>query len=486
MGKSILVAALCRIFSRRGFNVAPFKAQNMALNSFVTRDGGEIGRSQALQAQAAGIEPTVDMNPVLLKPETEGRSQVVVLGRPWASKRADAYYRYGERLWGTVTVALERLCEQFELIIIEGAGSPAEINLKRHEIVNMRVARHASAPVLLAGDIERGGVFASLLGTMMLFEPEEKSLVRGFLINKFRGDIRLLESGLEMLVKYAEGRPVVGVIPYLRDLRLAQEDSVYLDTLRPHGALQPAVDIAVIRFPHISNYDDTDAFSLEAGVEVRYVQCCEELGSPSAIILPGTKTTFEDLYWLRSQGLDGAIAAAVMSGVCVVGLCGGYQILGRSIHDSRGIESSERGLGQPGLGFLPVETKFEPRKTTVWTRGRVLSVGGTLQQAAGAEIEGYEIHMGRSSYLDGAVPLIELDDGRKDGAVSFGGRIWGSYLHGIFDRPTFRRAWLSSLGWEEQGRGQTLGELRERELNRLADHVEAHLDMTQLYEIIGL
>jgi adenosylcobyric acid synthase len=484
VGKSILVAALCRIFRRKGISVAPFKAQNMALNSFVTRHGGEMGRSQVLQAQAAGIEPSVDMNPVLLKPEADARSQIVVRGKPWARKQAQEYYEYRDHLWGVVTESLNRLGEAYQLIIIEGAGSPAEINLKRHEIVNMRVARHLNAPVLLVGDIDRGGVFASLLGTMMLLDGEEKQLVQGFVINKFRGDVRLLEPGLDMLQQHAEGRPVFGVIPYIHDLRLAQEDSVYLDTVEP-GSTED-IDIAVIRFPHISNYDDADALSLEKGVGVRFVERCEQLGDPSAIILPGTKTTLADLRWLRRKGLDAAIAAALMSGCSVVGLCGGYQILGRSIRDSQGVESEMVGRTRSGLGFLPIETEFESVKETEQVRGRLLPVEGAPWQAAGMEIEGYEIHMGRSRYLDGAVPLIELEDGRKEGAVSFGGRVWGSYIHGIFDRPDLRRAWLRSLGWQREGPGQALADVLEAELNRLADHVEANLDMDRLQEVIGL
>jgi adenosylcobyric acid synthase len=318
-GKSLLVTALCRIFSQDGLRVAPFKAQNMSLNSFVTDEGHEIGRAQVVQAEAAGIAPHVDMNPILLKPEGDARSQVVVMGRPWQTLSAASYYERKQLLWEQVTTALARLRAQYDLVVIEGAGSPAEINLRQSDIVNMAVALHVGAPVLLAGDIDRGGVFASLVGTLVLLDEAERRLVKGLVINKFRGDLSLLEPGLAMLEERA-GVPVLGVVPFLPQLHIAEEDSVALDgapaaTDAPAGAL----DVAVIRLPRISNFDDYDALALEPGVQVRYVDSARELGQPAAIILPGTKHTLSDLRWLRSQGLDQRIVELARQGAAVAG-----------------------------------------------------------------------------------------------------------------------------------------------------------------------
>ncbi|MCD6553728.1 MAG: cobyric acid synthase [Anaerolineae bacterium] len=488
VGKSLLVTALCRIFAREGLRVAPFKAQNMALNSYVTREGHEMGRAQVAQAQAAMVEPHVDMNPILLKPEADSRSQVVLMGRPWRTIPARSYYRCRKELWAAVTAALDRLRAAYDLVIIEGAGSPVELNLKGGDIVNMAVARHAQAPVLLVGDIDRGGIFAQLLGTLWLLEPEERGLVRGLIVNKFRGDLALFEEGVRILEERG-GVPVLGVIPYLPGLRIAQEDSVFLEDHRALGEGQE-VDIAVIRLPHISNYDDFDALAMEEGVRVRFVESVEELGQPDAVILPGSKTTLDDLRWLRSRGLDGAIVALAGAGKAVAGICGGYQMLGRLVRDALGIEG--RDGAQPGLGLLPVDTDFEPEKATFQVWARVIGGEGFLARLEGIEVEGYEIHMGRSRLLEGTQPLLRITrrGGEAvdvlDGAVSVGGRVWGTYLHGIFDNPAFRRAWLRSLGWRGEGPGETLAAMREREYDRLADHVQAHLDMARLREIIGL
>ncbi|HID65180.1 MAG TPA: cobyric acid synthase, partial [Anaerolineae bacterium] len=325
-GKSLLVAALCRIFCQDGVRVAPFKAQNMALNSFVTREGHEMGRAQVVQAQAAGLEPHVDMNPILLKPEQDARSQVVVMGRPWATLAAGEYYRRKGELWPVVTAALDRLRERYDLVVIEGAGSPAEINLRDSDIVNMAVARYARAPVLLVGDIDRGGVFASLVGTMVLLEEDERRLIKGFVINKFRGDVALLQDGLTML-EQRTGVPVLGVVPFIRDLQIAEEDSVALgEPLRRslESSQGREVDIAAIRLPRISNFDDFDALALEEGVQVRFVDGPDQLGHPQAVILPGTKSTIADLLWLRQVGLARALCELAENGTPVVGICGGY------------------------------------------------------------------------------------------------------------------------------------------------------------------
>ena len=480
VGKSFLVAALCRIFYRQGVNVVPFKAQNMALNSFVTPEGHEIGRAQVVQAQAAGIEPHVDMNPVLLKPEADSQSQVVLMGKPWKSLPAGQYYKARHELWDSVTGALERLHSRHDLIIIEGAGSPAEINLKKHEIVNMRVARHLNAPVLLAGDIDRGGIFAQLYGTLELLEPGERELIKGFIINKFRGDVKLLEPGIDMLTELTGGVPTLGVVPYLRDIFLAQEDSVFLDervtgTVGASGAENAGdIDIAVIRLPHISNYDDFDALEHEDGVSIRFVDSVKTLGMPDAVILPGSKTTVADLSWLLTCGLADMVKGLSKAGVPVAGICGGYQMLGRFIDDPMGIEGRAGRID--GLGLLPVETVFEHEKKTV--------AGAAVLCASGEPVKGYEIHMGRTLRAEGAEAFLKKSDGSLEGCVS--GSSWGTYLHGIFDGDGFRRSWLKELGWKDSGDGKSFFNRREEELERLADNLEQALDMQQLKQIIGL
>ena len=482
VGKSIVATALCRIFSRRGLKVCPFKAQNMALNSFVTVSGGEMGRAQVVQAAACRREPEVDMNPILLKPEGDAMSQVVVMGSPWKRLEAREYYLHKDTLWSFVKASMNRLLADNDLVVVEGAGSPAEINLKKDEIVNMRVAREFGVPVLLVGDIDRGGVFASLVGTLSLLEEDERELVKGFVINKFRGDVSLLEPGLGMLAGLTGGRPTIGVIPYMHDIKLAQEDSVFLDENTRFGD-EGTVDIAVVKLPRISNYDDFDALAMEDGVTVRYVDDPGDLGIPQAIIIPGSKTTLSDLAWLRSRGLDSMIQALLASGSSVVGICGGYQMLGRVIRDPMGVEHSSG--EEPGLGLLPVDTDFEPVKRTVQVKGTVCgnAYGAGTDPVA---VEGYEIHMGTSDVLPGGSPLLRLSDGSYDGCVSAGGKVWGTYLHGIFDSPSFRREWLGSMGWKGSGEaGISLAEMREAELEQLADTFEAHLDMPLLEDIIG-
>ncbi len=486
VGKSILVTALCRIFRQDGLSVAPFKAQNMALNSFVTKGGGEIGRAQAVQAEAAGIEPSVDMNPVLLKPEADAKSQVIVHGKVVKTISAEGYYRYTPYLLKIVEGSLNRLCSAYDLVIIEGAGSPAEINLKAREIVNMKVSRIARAPVLLVGDIDRGGVFASLVGTLELLDEDERNYVKGFIINKFRGDLRLLQPGLELLEKRT-AKPVLGVVPYFRGITIAQEDSVYLEE-RVENPPSAELDIAIIHLPHISNYDDFDPLE-EEGCRVRYVAHLSELGTPDLIILPGTKSTISDLLYLWRSGLAENIIQQARNGVPVVGICGGYQILGRSLHNPDSLESAEESA--LGLGLLDVVTTFIPQKSTSQVKARVVADRGLLEGMRGQELIGYEIHMGQTKG-DGdmsAFQIFETPQGRvdyPDGTLSTQGTVLGTYLHGLFHNFGLRKALLNSLrrrrGLPEREGGAMVE--KEQQYDKLADLVRSSVNIAAIYKIV--
>lgn len=480
------MAALCRVFARAGLHVTPFKAQNMSNNAAVCPDGSEIGRAQAVQALAAGVPLSADLNPVLIKPEADTSSQVIVMGRPFKTLSAVSYYEYKETLWGFVTAALDRLRASCDLVIVEGAGSPVELNLTRGDIVNMAIARYAGSPVLLVGDIDRGGIFAQLLGTLWLLEPQERALVRGLLVNKFRGDPALFEDGVRILEERS-GVPVLGVVPYLKDLQIPEEDAVALDQLQldPHPITADLIDIAVIRLPHISNFDDFDPLASEPGVRLRYVHDTGQFGQPDAVILPGTKSTAADLNWLRECGLAGLLAKHAHRGRALVGICGGYQMLGTALHDPERIESNQTVTA--GLGVLPIATAFAPMKATFQAQGRILAGPGWLARLQGQEIQGYEIHMGRTespaSWLE-----IERRNGEAvqiaDGCASPDGKIWGCYLHGLFDNPGFRAAWLSSLGWSEAGSARHWSESIEAAFDRLADEIEAVVDMPRLEQIL--
>lgn len=488
VGKSLLVAAFCRIFARRGVRVAPFKAQNMSNNAAVCIDGAEIGRSQAVQAMAAGIEPRAIMNPILLKPEAEARSQVIVLGHPWRTLKAKEYYQHKAELWPVVTRALDHLRADYDLVIIEGAGSPAELNLRPGDIVNMAVARHARAPVLLVGDIDRGGVFAQLLGTLWLLE-EDQRLVRGLLVNKFRGDPNLFTEGVRILEERG-GLPVLGVIPYLPDLMIPEEDAVALDRVGKREDVTEELDIAVIRLPRIANFDDFDPLQHEPGVRLRYVSAVQTLGQPDAIILPGTKSTIADLIWLQEQGLLEAIKYLASQGTAIAGICGGYQMLGRSIQDPAHVESPLEAIA--GLGLLPVETKFAQEKATHQVQARLLQGAEWLAPLTGQTIRGYEIHMGRTQGHLAWLEIIERSGCPvrvKDGAMSPDGRIWGCYIHGLFENQAFRRAWLAGirkkghLVVQDPHNAGAMVSWR-NSLERLADVVEAAVDMTRLEKIV--
>ena len=485
VGKSLLVTALCRLFAQRGVRVAPFKAQNMSNNAAVCVDGAEIGRSQAVQATAAGIEPTAEMNPILLKPEGNARSQVIVMGHPWRTLLAGEYYQHKAELWPVVTTALDRLRDAYELVVIEGAGSPAELNLHATDIVNMAVARYARSPVLLVGDIDRGGVFAQLLGTLWLLPPAEQALVRALVVNKFRGDLALFAEGVRIL-ETRSALPVLGVVPFVPNLYIPEEDSASLDEVTEMPSVGMAeIDIAVIRLPRLANFDDFSPLAAEEGIRLRYVHSCTTLGQPHAVILPGTKSTIADLVWLQEQGLARAIRDLGATGTAVAGICGGYQMLGGNILDPQGVESPQPNIS--GLGLLPVDTIFEPVKATYQAEAQILGGPGWLATLQGQTIQGYEIHMGRTispqpwlAITRQSAPPIPL----MDGAVDAAGRVWGCYLHGLFANATLRRAWLTSLGWRAAGQPVGAVAALPLALDTLASQVGASLDMQRLETIV--
>ena len=491
VGKSVLVAALCRILRQDGWDVAPFKSQNMSLNSFVTRDGGEMGRAQVVQAAAACVEPTVDMNPILLKPEADNRSQVVIMGRPFRGLGAKEYYSRKGYLWSVVAESLDRLLDRYEVVVIEGAGSSVEVNLRDRDIVNMRMAQHDQTPVLLVADIDKGGVFASVVGTLELLEPDDRALVKAVVINKFRGDLSLLTPGLEWLEDRI-GIPVAGVIPYYRDIYIAEEDSVSLERRRHMSTRDDyLLDIAVIGLPHISNFDDFDPLEREQGVRLRYVEDDDSLGDPDLIILPGTKTTIADLDWLKQHGLGAAIVAKREAGTPVVGICGGYQMLGRRISDPDGVES--RRLEASGLGLLPVTTAFQGEKETHQVAASVVAGVGLMAECAGAELTGYEIHMGitTSDGQDSPFRVVRRSGESvqdSDGTIDRDGLTMGTYMHGLFRNRSLRRGVLMQLAsWKGVSLPPASTETADdAEYDKLADLVRHHLDMDMVYRIAGL
>ena len=499
VGKSALVAGLCRIYWRRGLKVAPFKAQNMALNSFITPQGDEIGRAQAVQAEACGLEPHVDMNPVLIKPNSDVGAQVIVHGKPVANMSAVVYHDYKETAWQAVLSSLKRLREEYELVIIEGAGSPAEINLRDKDIVNMGLATRVKAPVLLIGDIDKGGVFASLVGTLELLEVDERELIKGFIVNKFRGDVSLLEPGLEMITARC-GVPFVGVVPWFgKEIYLPEEDGVALESGAQKGlceadsAADATLAIAVIRLPHISNFTDFDPLLHEPHVRLDYLEPQSPLAGYHLIILPGSKNTLADLAFLQEVDLPRRLKAFSEAGGAVVGICGGFQMLGRSLRDPGMIES---GCGEiEGLGLLPVITEMAPEKITVQCRARVVAsdFGRDL------EVQGYEIHQGRTFLQGTAESLLQVTqtDGLQydDGFIVDHGRVWGSYMHGIFDDDSFRTAYLNWLrealasGWQSakvEVPGKPYKQRKEDGLNALAELLLRSLDMKIIDQLVGL
>jgi len=477
-GKSILTAALCRILLQDGVSVAPFKSQNMSLNSFVTRNGEEMGRAQAVQAQAARLDPDVRMNPVLIKPNSDTGSQIIVMGRPVGNMNVANYLEYKPEAFLQATRAYDALAAEHDVIIMEGAGSPAEVNLKHHDIVNMPMARYASAKVLLVGDIDRGGVFASLLGTMEILDPWERALIAGFIINRFRGDKSLLDDALVFTEKRT-GRPVLGVIDYIAGLGLPEEDSVgfkngIYDGLHTEDKV---LEIALIDLPHIANFTDIEPFLAEPDVCLRIIRTSEDLDAPAAVILPGSKNVATDLTWLNHSGLAAKIAALRRKSTPIIGICGGFQMLGRQIKDPHGLESQRQSIN--GLGFLDLETVLARDKTLTRQQG--------THRLSGLSIRGYEIHHGQT--MSSHAPLLLFSDGRTCGVASDDGLVWGSYLHGIFDDDHFRRWFLDGLrikkGLEPTGRICAPYDL-EPAFDRLADTVRAQLDMDQVYRLLGL
>lgn len=504
VGKSLIASALCRIFRRAGHRVAPFKSQNMALNSYVTRDGGEMGRAQVVQAEAAGIEPSVDMNPILLKPTTDTGAQVIVMGRPVGDMTAREYFAARADMLGVVEKAYRGLAERYDVIVIEGAGSPAEINLKDNDIVNMKMAELADAPVLLVTDVDRGGAFAWVVGTLELLQKDERSRLAGFIFNKFRGDPALIKDGLEAL-ESRTGIPVLGLIPYLKDIGIDEEDSVWLDQFDDNtnrsesgqngDGIDVGVDIAVIRLPRTSNFTDFNILGKEAHVRLRYVDDTRTLGRPDLVILPGTKSTISDLLFIKQNGLAQAITELASNGTMVMGICGGYQMLGTIIEDKGSVESSHSST--EGLGLLDVSTTFSAEKQTYQARA-VMAEGNPLPFHVDADsvLSGYEIHMGDSQCRSRPLLRITERGGKEvniaDGAVSEDGRVAGTYLHGIFDNDEFRRQLIKHL-MKEKGTAYADDDARlssqafkEQAYDRLADVVQENLSMDSIYRAMGL
>lgn len=464
-GKSMLVAGLCRIFKQDGYRVAPFKSQNMALNSFVTGEGLEMGRAQVMQAEAAGMEPTVLMNPILLKPTTHTGSQVIIKGEVMGNMSARDYFACKKQFMPMILEAYEELASQVDIVVVEGAGSPAEINLKENDIVNMGLAEALDAPVILVGDIDRGGVFAQLLGTLMLLEEKEQERVRGLVVNKFRGDPDILMPGIRMLEERG-AKPVVGIVPYM-DVDLEEEDSL---TERFSNRNEGLIHLAVIRYPRISNYTDLAVFERMQDVAVHYVTDPGELEDADMILLPGSKNTMGDLDWMRQKGLDKAICKAAERKL-IWGICGGYQMLGESISDPEGVE---RGGAMKGLGLLPLETVLEGQKVRTRCSGKMPELEGRLSPLSGMDWEGYEIHMGRT---------------RADSMVSACGNVYGSYVHGIFDKGKIARRIAEILAEEkgvvlEEDTTSDYATYKEEQYDRLAGILREHLDMQAIYDMM--
>jgi adenosylcobyric acid synthase len=494
-GKSVLVAALCRLFSDQGVRVAPFKAQNMSLNSFVTESGEEVGRAQAFQAFAARIRVTTDMNPILLKPKGDMKSQIVFRGKPFRDVAAKDYWREFASTTGFhgVEESFKRLSENYDLIIIEGAGRPAEINLYEFDIANMKTADLADSKVLLVTDIDRGGAFASIVGTMSLLKPEHRARIYGFILNKFRGEVELLKPGFDTIRKMT-GVPIIGVLPYIHDLRLPDEDSVSLDSTK--ATKTRPVKIAVIRFPRISNFTDFESLQTDSMINLVYASSQNDLVDSDMVILPGTKNTIGDLEWLRNAGIDIAIMRLRARGTPIIGICGGYQMLGNSIFDNKGIES-ESADRVDGLALLDTNTYFENyQKVTELVFAVATGHGPILERAHDKGLSGYEIHMGKTALGFRAKPAFRIvrrgtvETSDFDGAVDETGLVFGTYIHGIFDKPALRESLVTYLA---SRKGLSTNQMRmpieeewETSLSKIVEAVKNNLDIDWIIKIIGL
>ena len=489
VGKSLLVTGLCRIFAQDGYRVAPFKAQNMSRNSGVTPDGLEIGRAQVAQAEAAGIEPSVEMNPILLKPEADSKSQLVAMGKMRGTihsmQFADRWHRR-EVLWPYVTTSLDTLRRQYDITVIEGAGSPAEINLRAGDIVNMAVALYADAPVFVIGDIDKGGVFASLYGTHALISEDERDLVKGFIINKFRGDVRLLEPGLDQIEELT-GVGVTGVVPYFTDVYVPEEDSPREARMSGFAGQEDHVEVAVIALPHIANFDEFDPLAMQSGVRLRYVREADEFGDPDLVILPGSKVTIADMDFVRSSGIEGRIRRHLWNGRALIGICGGMQMLGNAIYDPDRIESDKAKV--EGLGVLDLDTRFIGDKLTTRTEGRIVGDRGLLSGAQGMSVSGYEIHVGVTESDERASGVIETADG--DAILGYAdrtGRVLGTYVHDLFKNKAFADSIIGNVarmkGLDQPDESEPFSQ--DAEFDKLAAHLRKHLDMKAVYGAMGL
>ena len=485
-GKSLVTAGLCRVFKQDGYKVAPFKSQNMALNSFITKEGLEMERAQVMQAEACGIEPSVNMNPILLKPTNDVGSQVIVNGEVLGNMSARDYYKKKTELIPHIMEAYNNLAKEYDIIVMEGAGSPAEINLKENDIVNMGMAKLVNSPVLLVGDIDRGGVFASIAGTLMLLEEDERKMIKGTIINKFRGDVNILKPGLDMIEEITK-TPVVGVVPYM-ELDIDDEDSLS-ERFNNKGTVD-LIDIAVIRLPRISNFTDFNTFEYIPGVSLRYVKSVRELKDPDMIILPGTKNTMEDLKWLRESGLETQILKQAAKGKVIFGICGGYQMLGMELSDPFNVES---GGTMAGMGLLPTKTVFEKEKVRTRVSGNFNEVSGILAELSYVEFEGYEIHMGQTTYDFNEEELTTIDNVNGEDIIKNDGlykdNVYGSYIHGIFDKEEVSKAIVESLcihkGIDYSSISTVdIEKYKEEQYDKLAEGIRNSLDMKAIYEIL--
>ncbi|MCX7923572.1 MAG: cobyric acid synthase [Clostridia bacterium] len=492
VGKSLITAGLCRVFKQDGYKVAPFKSQNMALNSFITREGKEMGRAQVVQAEAAGLEPSVEMNPILIKPTTDKKAQVIINGEVYGNMSAVEYHNFKPELAQMVKGVYNNLADKNDIVVIEGAGSPAEINLRDKDIVNMGMAEIADSPVILVGDIDKGGVFASLAGTMLLLTESEKARVKGVIINKFRGDIEILKPGIKMLEEIIKV-PVLGVLPYTK-LNIEDEDSL-TEKFNNNKDTHSNIDIAVIKLPHISNFTDFNALENMSEVRVRYVQASTEIGDPDIIILPGSKNTIEDLMFIRKSGIENEINKLHRKGVTVFGVCGGYQMLGMEIADPHHTESDIEKIA--GMGLLNTKTVFQNKKVTTQVKAVVTEGSGTLEGLEGTEVEGYEIHMGTTEFMEGCIPYLTIknvlgcESTIIDGVRNEQGTVSGTYIHGIFDSAEFTAGLINNLR-KKKGLDKLtensfdFKEFKDKQYDILADLIRNHLDMKKIYQVLGL